>query len=85
MPSAFFFVLFLLETNLSFFRKVFVCPKPLFSVIFDDHVYVRTPNRRGTQSHAEKLPNFALNSHLDPIGDQNDVQKLGVGEHLQVL
>ena len=65
--------LFLWKTNSLFHhRKVYFCPKPLFEVVFDGCFY-KTPNRRGTQFHVEKLPNFVLSSNLDPIGDQNDV------------
>ena len=35
-------------------------------------------NRRGTQFHVEKPSNFVQSSHLDPIGDQNDVQQLSI-------
>ncbi len=35
--------------------------------------YLKAPNRRGTQFHAEKLPNFVLSSPIGPTGDQNDV------------
>ena len=34
--------------------------------------------RRGTKFPAEKLSNFVLSSHLDPFGNQNDVQQLGI-------
>ena len=37
---------------------------------------LKTPNRRATHSCAEKMTNFVLNSHLDPIGNQNDVQQI---------
>ena len=37
------------------------------------HPFWKTPNRRRMQFHAEKLSNFVLSSHKDPIGDQNDV------------
>ena len=33
-------------------------------------------NRRGTKLNAGKLSTWVLNSYLDPIGDQNDVQQL---------
>ena len=35
---------------------------------------LKTPNRRRTQFRVEKILNCVLSSHLDPIGDQNDVQ-----------
>ena len=35
-------------------------------------------NRRGMQFHVEKSSNFVLNSHLDPVGDQNDVHYLAI-------
>ena len=37
---------------------------------------LKTPITPGMQFHAEKLSNFARNSHPDLIGDQNDVQSL---------
>ena len=37
-----------------------------------------TSNRRGTQSWAEKWSIFVLRSHLDPIGEQNDVQYFSI-------
>ena len=33
-----------------------------------------TQDRRGTQIHSEKCSNCVVSSHLDPIGDQTDVQ-----------
>ena len=42
------------------------------------YLFSKTPNRRGTQSCAEKLSNLVLSSHLDPIGEQNDVQYLSI-------
>ena len=38
----------------------------------------KTPNRRGTQNQFEKWSNLVLNSHLDLIGDKNDVQHLSI-------
>ena len=32
--------------------------------------------RHGTQVHAEQFLNFRLNSRIDLIGDQNDIQIL---------
>ena len=58
----------------AFPRKVYFCPEPLLLVTFSDYVHFgQTPNTRETESHAEKLLNFILSSHLDPIGEQNDV------------
>ena len=37
-------------------------------------LFSTTPNRRGTQFHANKQLNFVLSSHPDLIGYQNDVQ-----------
>ena len=37
------------------------------------HLFPTTPNRRGTQSHVEKWSDLVPSSHLDPIGDQTDV------------
>ena len=34
---------------------------------------LETPSRRRTPFDTETLSSFVLNSHLDPIGDQNDV------------
>ena len=36
-------------------------------------LFLKTPNRRETQFHAWGWSKFVLSSHLDPIGDQNDV------------
>ena len=38
----------------------------------------KTSNRHVTQSCADKLSIFVLNSHLDPIGEQHDVQYLSI-------
>ena len=40
------------------------------------YLFGKTSNSRWTQFHADKLSIWALNSHLDPIGDQNHVQYL---------
>ena len=62
-----------LKNNMSFLEMtVLVNVFSTFSVF----TFGKTPNRRGTQFHAEKCSNFVLNSYLDPIGDQNDVQEL---------
>ena len=39
-------------------------------------LFLEIPNRQGTHLHSERLSNFAPSSHLDPFGDQNDVQDL---------
>ena len=41
----------------------------------DSAYFLKTPHRRGTQIHADKWSSVALVSHLDPIGDQNDVRQ----------
>ena len=46
------------------------------AVLFD--LNSKTSNRRGTQFHTEKGSNLILSCHLDPIGDQNDVQYLSI-------
>ena len=51
-----------------------LCVFPVFLVFL--HI-LETPNRRGMQFHAEKWSNFALSSHIDPIGDRNDVWYVG--------
>ena len=38
--------------------------------------FSKTPHGRETQLHAEKLSSFTRSSHLDPIGEQNDIQQL---------
>ena len=48
--------------------------------------YLRTPIRRGLQFRGEKCSNFVLSSHLDPLGDQSDVQELSIhGVYLAYL
>ena len=65
-------LLFLLKTKLPFWKRRVLF---FFSSIFGVFTYLgKTSNRRGAQSCAEKLSMFVLNSHLDPIGEQNDVQ-----------
>ena len=44
--------------------------------IFDVITCSGKTNRQGTQIHAGKVSKFILNSHRDPIGDQNGVQYL---------
>ena len=40
------------------------------------YLFLKTPNRRETQRHSKWRLNFVLSSHLDPIGDRNDVREL---------
>ena len=42
-------------------------------------LFWEAPNRWGTQSWAEKLPNFVMSSHMDPIGDQKMSSDWGWG------
>ena len=42
------------------------------------YLFGKTSNRRGTQSCAGKWSIVVLSSHLDPIGEQNDVQYLSI-------
>ena len=63
---------FLCENNLPFWPN-FVCCH-----IWCFHWFFKTPNRREAQIHAEKWSKYFLNSHLDPIGDQSDVQHLSI-------
>ena len=58
------------------FAKILVFVNLVQTVIF--YLLLKTSNRRGTKKHAEKLSNFVLNSHLEPIGDQNDVLSLSI-------
>ena len=37
---------------------------------------LKTPDTRRMQNHSEKWAMFVSGSHLDPIGNQNDVQHL---------
>ena len=39
-------------------------------------IFLKTPNRRGTA--IEMAAEFCLEPHIDPIGDQNDVQYLSI-------
>ena len=65
---------FCFENRYAFFRKVYFYPNQCFVIILNDYAdLLKTRNRRGTQFHAEKQPNLVLSSHLDPIGDQDDV------------
>ena len=74
-------------TALQACRSVVVCVLYymffVFRFVSDQHVYFesyvmimffQSPNRRGTQFHVEKLSKFVLNSHIDPIGERNDVR-----------
>ena len=36
-------------------------------------LFLKPSNRRGTQLHSGRRSNFVLSSHLESIGDQNDV------------
>ena len=65
---------FFFEKRRAFFQKgLFLTKTLIFSNIYSFYLFLKTPNRRGTHSYAEKLPNFVLSSHIDPIGDRNDV------------
>ena len=44
--------------------------------------FLKTLNRRGTQIHSKWRLNFVLSSHIDPIGNQNDVQYLSIFVHI---
>ena len=48
--------------------------------IFSVYTYFqkKTQNNRGTQIKVKQLSIFVLSSHLDPIGDHNDVHHLSV-------
>ena len=63
----------------AFLEKVLVCEYLLKNVNnYGFYPFLKTPNRRGTQIHAERWSNFVLSSHLDPIGYQNNVQELSI-------
>ena len=62
-----------LEKQRAFTKEMFaeICqPVMLLNILF------KTPSRRGAQFYADNVSIFVLNSHLDPIGDQNAVQYL---------
>ena len=42
------------------------------------YIFLKTPNRRGTQWNSKWRLNFVLSCHIDPIGDRNDVQYLSI-------
>ena len=56
------------ETDMPFLFVNMLCLYP----------FGKTSNRRATQINAEKLSSFVLSSHLDPIGEQNDVLLVSV-------
>ena len=58
------------------FPKGIVLDKHMFLYISCFYPFMKTPNRRGTQRTKNGGWDFVLSSHLDPIGDQNDVQYL---------
>ena len=64
---------FVWKPNMFLEMTVFVnsCQHLMFWLVF-----LNTFNRRETQLHSEQMSNLVLNSHLDPIGDPNDVQSL---------
>ena len=65
---------FFFEKRHALFQKgLFLTKALIFSNIYVFYLFLKTPNRRGTHSNAEKLPKFVLSSHIDPIGDRNDV------------
>ena len=66
--------LFFWKATRLFYKWPHCCFFVLFFFCF--YLFLKTPNRRGTQFHAEKWSNFVLSSHLDPIGDRNDVREL---------
>ena len=59
------------------FRKACVSQCLSISDVFT--VLLKTSNGRETQLHAEEWSKFVMHSHLDPIGDQNDVKQLPWG------
>ena len=62
-----------------FFQKgAFSSKTIVFSCISWLCLFLKTPNRQETQFHAWGWSIFDLNSHLDPIGDQNDVWYVGL-------
>ena len=48
----------------------------MFVDMYRPYRLLKTTCGREAQFHAEQLSNFEMNSHIDPIGDQNDVQYL---------
>ena len=59
-------------SNMSIFnKKTFICTN-----IYGLCIFLKTTNRRGTQIHSKWRQNFVLSSHIDLIGDQNDVRYL---------
>ena len=72
-PSFFFLNIFQ-NSDLPLFRKVCFLFKTIFvCLMFWLCLFLKTPDRRETQFHAGRWSNFVLKSHLDPIGDRNDV------------
>ena len=66
---------FFLKNDTPFSKKVCFGQEPwFFCNIYSFYLFLKTPNRRGTHSYAEKLPNFVLSSDIDLIGDRNDVR-----------
>ena len=41
-------------------------------------IFLRTPNRRVTNRQSRWRLNFVLSSHIDPIGEQNNVQYMSI-------
>ena len=41
-------------------------------------IFLKALDRRGTNRQSKWRLNFVLSSHIDPIGDQNDVQYLSI-------
>ena len=71
LPQAFFFCL-----RHASFRNDHIVVFLLYFPCF--YRFLKTPNRRGTQNHFRNWSIFVLSSHIDPIGEQNDVQYLSI-------
>ena len=69
----------LLKHNAPFFQTCpFLTETCIFVYICSLCLFLKTPNRRETQRHSKWRLDFVLSSHIDPIGDQNDVQYLSI-------
>ena len=71
LPQAFRFVVTTCLFEEGVFLKVFVNVQYFYR-------FSKTSNRRESQFDVESLSNFVLISHMDPLGDQNDVQEFSI-------
>ena len=69
---------FFFERHACFKTCPFLTSMCICLYLFCFGVFSKTPNRRGTQRHSKWRLNFVLGSHLDLMGDQNDVPQLSI-------